>query len=181
MKKIKYALAALLITTLVVGCGLITGSFTFGYEIDGTITSTNASLEYEYIDLTTIEDYNNHRDDLHSLDNIAIVGCFTNNGTEPISGEIWLAYDTTYALYGADGPDSVRANATRIYMTHSPIINGVLLCVDWEDGLAFIEGFPEIQTAVLDSAYLVIYGLGDADEFNVEMDIDIIFTCTGGL
>lgn len=180
MKKIKFALAALLITALVIGCGLVSGSFTFGYEIEGTIESTNATLEYEYVDLTTIDDYNDHREDLHSLDNVALVGTILNNGPDPISGEVWLAYDTSYAQYGADGPDSVRANGTRIYATtYIPV--GIELYVDWEDALGWIENFEEVQTAVLDSAYFVMYGLGDSDIFDVEMDLDVIFTVTAGL
>jgi hypothetical protein len=87
-----------------------------------------------------------------------------------------MAYDSTYA-----DPATVRANGTRIFYTHYPIPAGIPLIVNWEDGLDYIENFPEIQTAVLDSAYLVIYGLGDADEFNMAMDIDVIFTVTAGL
>jgi len=181
MNKIKYALAALLAVSLVIGCGIATGSFTFVYEIDDTITSTHASLEYEYVDLTTIDDYNDHRDNLHSLDNVAVVGSFENIGLSVIYGEVWLAYDTAYATYGANGPDSVRAHGTRIFTTPAPIPIGVPLAVNWEDGLAWIENFPEIQTAVLDSSYFVLYGLGSTDDFQMEMDIDIIFTITAGL
>ncbi len=175
MKKLKFALAALLIIALIVGCGIATGSFTFGYEIDDTIESTNATLEYEYIDLTTIEDYNDHKDDLKSLDNVAIVGTILNNGPGAVSGEVWLAYDSTFT-----DPDTVRYYGTRIFVT-TGIPEDILLYINWEDGLGWIENFPEVQTAVLDSAYLVIYGLGDADIFDVELDIDIIFTVTAGL
>jgi hypothetical protein len=181
MNKKILILAALLILSLVIACGLVSGSFTFGYEVEGTITSSNASLEFEYVDLTTIDDYNDHRDDLYSLDNVAIVGIFENTGPDPFSGEVWLAYDSVYAAYGADGPDSVRANATRIFTTPVPIPAGILLEINWEDGLSVIENFSEVQTAVLDSAYFVLYGLGDSDVFSMAMDIDIIFTCTGGL
>ena len=133
MKKLKFALAALLIIALIVGCGIATGSFTFGYEIDDT------------------------------------------NGPGAVSGEVWLAYDSTFT-----DPDTVRYYGTRIFVT-TGIPEDILLYINWEDGLGWIENFPEVQTAVLDSAYLVIYGLGDADIFDVELDIDIIFTVTAGL
>ena len=183
MTKIEYALAALLAVSIVIGCGIASGTITVGYEIDGVISSSNATLEYEYVDLNTIQDYVDHKDNLYSLDNVAIVGCFTNNTTPPISisGEVWLAYDTVYATYGANGPDSVREHGTRIFTTPSPIIPAVLLCVNWEDGLALIENFSEVQTAVLDSEYFVIYGLAAEDNFAMDMDIDIIFTFTAGL
>lgn len=180
MNKIKYALAALLAVSLVVGCGIATGSFTFVYEIDDLIESTHANLDFEYVDLTTIEDYEDHQENLHSLDNVAIVGTILNNGPGMASGEAWLAYDTSYAQYGTDGPDSVRANGTRIYVSPG-IPVGIELVVDWEDGLSYIENFSEIQTAVLDSGYFVIYGLGDNPVFSVDMDVDIIFTITAGL
>jgi len=181
MNKIEYALAALLAVSLVVACGIATGSITVGYEIDGVIESSSATLDFEYVDLNTIDDYVEHKDNLNSLDNVAIVGTIENVGSNSIFGEAWLAYDTVYAQYGTDGPDSVRANGTRIFATPLPIPVGVPLMIDWDDGLAWIEGFPEIQTAVLDSEYFVIYGLAAEDDFAMDMDIDIIFTFTGGL
>lgn len=175
MNKIKYSLAALLAVSLVVGCGIATGSFTFVYEIDDLIESTQADLDFEYVDLNTIEDYSDHRDNLHSLDNVAILGTILNHGPGEASGEAWLAYDSSYA-----DPATVRANGTRIFVSPGIPI-GITLNIDWEDGLSYIENFSEIQTAVLDSGYFVIYGLGDNPEFHVEMDVDIIFTITAGL
>jgi len=183
MNKIEYALAALLAVSIVIGCGIATGSFTVGYEIDGVLHSTHARLEYEYVDLNTIQDYVDHKENLHTLDNVAIVGMIENIGdiTSAIVGEAWLAYDTIWATYGANGPDSVREHGTRIFMTPFPIISGHPIPINWEDGLAWMENFPEIQTAVLDSEYFVIYGLARQDQFDMDMDIDIIFTFTAGL
>jgi hypothetical protein len=178
MSKIKYALAALLAVTIVVACGIATGSFTFGYELGGEIHSTNANLEWKSIDLTTIEDYNDHKDKLKSVDNVAIVGIVRNLGNTAVSGEVWLAYDSTYADYGNNSPDTVRTYATRIFV--SPVISpGDSLIIDWEDGLSYIENFAEVQTAV-ELGQFVLYGLGDSQFFDVYIDVDIIFTITAG-
>jgi len=175
MNKKRIALTALLIASLIIGCGIATGTFTFGYELNGTIESSNASLEFEYVDLTTIDDYNDHKDNLKSVDNIAVVGSIINDGVAAVSGEIWLVdNDTTYT-----DPDTVKHYGTRIFV--SPVIPaGDTLDIDWSDGLSYIENFSAVQTAV-ELGQFVLYGLGDSDAFEVTMDIDIIFTITAGL
>lgn len=179
MNKIKLALAALLTVSLIIGCGIATGSFTFGYELDGPISSTNANLEWESIDLTTIDDYNDHKDKIKSVDNIALVGVVHNLGNTAVSGEVWLAYDSTYGDYGNNSPDTVRAHGTRIFV--SPVIpTSDSLVIDWEEGLSYIENFAEVQAAV-ELGQFVLYGLGDSQFFDVYIDVDIIITITAGL
>ncbi len=167
------ALTALLIATLIIGCGIITGTFTIVYEVEGLISSTEADLQYESIDLNTIDDYQKHKDKIKSVDHVAVVGTVFNWGNTPVSGEIWLAYDSTYTR-----PDTVRHYGTRVFV--SPVIEpGELLEIEWEDGLSYIENFPAIQDAV-EVGQFVIYGLGDSQFFYVVMDIDIIVTVTAG-
>ena len=173
MNTIKLALSALLAAVLAIGCGIATGTFSFVVEIDGTIASNQASLEWEHIDLTIIEYYNDHKDKIKSVDQVAMVGSIANNGPD-VSGEIWLAYDTTYST-----PAEVRANSTRIFVS-SVIPSGDTLIVNWSDGLAFIENFAAVQDAI-ELGDFVLYGLGDNSIFDVEMDIDIIVTITAGL
>lgn len=181
MNKTKLALAALLAASLIVACGLATGTITIVYELDDDIHSTEATLEWEAIDLTTIEDYNDHKDKIKSVDNVALVGVVHNIGNTPVSGEVWLVDypDTLYDTYGEDGPDSVRANGVRIFV--SPVIpTSDSLVIDWEDGLSYIENFAEVQAAV-ELGQFVLYGLGDSQFFDVYMDVDVIITITVGL
>jgi len=167
------ALTALLIAAFIVACGIATGTFTIVYEIDDTISSTQADLQYEAVDLNTIEDYQEHQDLIQSVDHIAIVGTVLNYGNTPVSGEVWLAYTDTL-----DTPAEVRSVGTRVFV--SPVIPpGGSLEIDWQDGLSYIENFSEIQDAV-ELGQFVIYGLGDSQFFYVVMDIDIIVTLTAG-
>ena len=176
MSKMKLGLIALLIGSLAVGCGIVSGSFTIGYELDGDIHSTEATLEMEAIDLTTIEDYNDHKDNIESVDNVALVGTIYNIGNAPVSGEVWLV-DYPDTLY--DTPAEVRANGVRIFV--SPVIpTSDSLVIDWEDGLSYIENFSDVQAAVMLGQF-VLYGLGDSDFFDVDIDIDVIITLTAGL
>ena len=176
MNKINFALAALLAAALMTACGIATGSFTFGYELNGPIDSSNATLDKETIDLTTVEDYNDHKDQIKSVDNVALVGKVYNTGNTAVSGEVWLVAfpDSNYT-----DPDTVRHYGTRIFV--SPVIApSDSLIIDWDNGLDYIENFPAVQDAVMLGQF-VLYGLGDSQFFNVYIDADVIITITAGL
>lgn len=176
MNKTKLALVTLLAISLIVACGIATGSFTIGYELDGPIESTDADLDREVIDLTTISDYNDHKDEIKSVDNIAVVGTAYNYGNTPVSGEVWLVDfpDSNYT-----DPDTVRYYGTRIFV--SPVIQpGEELVIDWANGLDYIENFSDVQAAV-ELGQFVLYGLGDSQFFYVYFDVSIIITFTAGL
>ena len=175
MNKINFAFAALLIAALITACGIATGSFTFGYELDGPIDSSSATLDREVIDLNSIEDYNDHKDQIKSVDNVALVGWVANNGPQ-VSGEVWLVNfpDSMYT-----DPDTVRYYGTRIFV--SPVIpSGDTLMIDWSDGLSYIENFAAVQDAV-EGGQFVLYGLGDDPNFDVYMNVNVIITITAGL
>lgn len=163
-----------LVVVFIVGCGIGTGTFTFTYEIDDTIVSSNATLDKINIDLTTESTYEDYKDKIKSVDQVAVVGLVVNNHSlVTVSGEVWLAYNGSYT-----DPEVVKDNGVRIFI--SPEIDpGEQLSINWEDGLAYIENFSDLQDAIKTGNFW-IYGLGDKDEFDVTMDIDIIITFTAG-
>ena len=129
-KHIKSAVA-LLIPVILAGC-IASGTFTIIFDLDEFVSSSSG-MEVVEVNLAENDTYNDHKDQIKSIDQVTVTGWFINLEPQDNQAEIWLSYDGTYTT-----PAEVRSNATRVFMT--PVIpGGDSLLIEWSDGLSHIE------------------------------------------
>ncbi len=116
------ALALSLAALAAAGCLLISGQFVVSYALPDPLPvvagSTPTGVD---VDLNTISEYGDHKDDLKRVDVLALVGDFHNNAGSSANVEVWLVPSATLGLTATQvaqqgvllwGPLGVAANAT---------------------------------------------------------------------
>ncbi len=104
------------------GCFLLSGQFAVNYELPTPLPALGAvTLTGVPVDLNTIGDYRDNRKDLKRVDDLALIGDFTNNTGSTANVEIWLVPSGAVQLPASQlaangvllwGPLAVAAGAT---------------------------------------------------------------------
>lgn len=140
------------------GC-ILSGEFIIVVEGDGTITSTNASLEQLHIDLTDNETWQDHKDDIKSIIDVKFECKFTNNLSDSASGELYVSKN----LYAT--VSDVKNNATLVF-------SGLGLAGNESREVTFSESSTYISNldtvlGLLEDGEFYLYGIANEDDFSV--------------
>lgn len=174
MKTMRFAIPAVLLAVATAGCILVSGQFLLDFSLDDFAGSTESTVTKADIDLTTESDYQDHKDDLKSIADIAILGKITNNGATPIGAEVWITPGPTPAYTTAD---DVRANATKLWgsLTVQPgPANAVT--VDWNESAKLFSTAG--KTMLLDEAkgdgQFTLYAIGNDTTYNITVENGVL-------
>ena len=101
------------------GCILTSGQFVAHYALPDSAFNTGGTFQGEIVDLNTIREYNDHKQDLKRVDDLALVGDIRNNGATAVQVEAWIVPAATTPPTGVVpgavklwGPVSVPAGST---------------------------------------------------------------------
>jgi len=118
MNVLRRAVPLLALAALAAGCMLTSGQFTATYDLpDPIVVSQNLSESFD-VDLNTVSEYKDHKDQIKRVEDVSLVGEFTNSGASAAQVEVWLVADTSLPV-GLQpsgvrlwGPLTVAANST---------------------------------------------------------------------
>lgn len=89
MKSLRWLILGLGIGILASGCILTSAQIQLDFNVDdGTVTSTG--LVAAPIQLSTEDEYVEHKDDIKSISDLAFLGKFTNNTSNAFTVEVWM-------------------------------------------------------------------------------------------
>lgn len=167
MKMLRTTVPVLVLAALAsAGCFLISGQFVVNFALPtpfsvvggGTLLSVD-------VDLNTIGDYSDHKQDLKRIDDLALIGDFKNNLTtgSPAQVECWIVPAATAGLTYSQlitpgtgvklwGPISVAVNATEK--------------VDWNRSAALFAGRQTLIDEIKGDGHFRLY-VTTAGAFNV--------------
>jgi len=118
MNVLRRAVPLLALAALAAGCMLTSGQFAATYNLPDPITVSQTFAANFDVDLNTVSDYKDHKDQIKRVEDVALVGEFTNNGASATQVEVWLVADTSLPV-GLQpsgvrlwGPLTVAANST---------------------------------------------------------------------
>src|SRR5688500_8214141 len=170
---------ALVLPLTLCGCLLTTGQKSIDYDL-GTITVLAPdALVAEQVDLNTIEDYVEHRDDLEGVADLALLGEVTNNlslgsktgslqgGDPTLHVEAWITPATT----NYTSETQVRNNAIKIW---GPFVvePGETRTVDWDESAGLFTALGKI--VLLDEmkgdGVFTIYLIGTSGFYNFTIE-----------
>ena len=131
------------------GCMLTSGQFVATYDLPDPITvSQNFAANFD-VDLNTVSDYKDHKNDIKRVEDVSLVGEFTNNGTSTTQIEVWLVADTSLPVGPQPsgvplwGPLTVAANTSEK--------------VDWNTSSALFEGRQALIDEVKGDGHFRLY------------------------
>jgi hypothetical protein len=143
----------------------------FGLPNPVTIDSSNPADHSELIpvDLSTLSEYRDHKDELKGLTDVAILGKFTNvNG--PAGGV--LVYITPTLDSPAGGAPSVPAGATLLWGPGTIGPTGDSRTIGWDEsaGLFNKAGKDLLISEVKGDGQFTLYTTGSTGTYNIRVD-----------
>lgn len=179
MKMLRTTVPVLALAALAsAGCFLISGQFVVNFALPTPFTAVGGgTLQSVDVDLNTIGDYSDHKDDLKRVDDLALIGDFKNNLTSgsPAQVECWIVPAGTAGLTYAQlttpgtavklwGPISVAANATEK--------------VDWNRSAALFAGRQTLIDEIKGDGQFRLY-VATAGAFNVTITNGALIAVVG--
>ena len=136
------------------GCMLTSGQFVATYDLPDPITVRQNLVESFDVDLNTVSEYNDHKAQIKRVEDVALVGAFTNNGASAAHIEVWLVADASLPVGPPQqngvrlwGPLTVAGNATER--------------VDWDRSAALFAGRQALIDEVKGDGHFRLYVITD--------------------
>ena len=135
------------------GCMLTSGQFAATYQLpDPMRVQSELTLAGTDVDLNTISDYNDHKKELKRVEDMSLVGNFTNNTSTAAQIEVWIVPSGSLALT----PQELRANGTRLWGPLAVAANSTEK-VDWDRSAALFVGRQALIDEVKGDGHFALY------------------------
>lgn len=158
MKNLRLIVPALLLAFVMPGCVLTSGQFLIDFDLDDFTTSTSTAVTKEDVDLTTEEDYNDHKEELQGIADVAVLGKITNTGATAIGVQVWMTAGTTTFTT----PTEVTSGATMLWGPFNLTAGGSEQ-VDWDESAALFNaaGKQLLLDEIKGDGMFTIYAISD--------------------
>jgi hypothetical protein len=170
---------SLLVAPLVLaGCILTTGQITVDFDL-GDTTVTAANVEAKDVDLNTVPDYADHKDNLEGVADIAVLGSVTNSGASDLGVMVYMTADQTN--YTTDA--QVKANAVPLWGPFT-VAAGQTVTIGWDDSAALFTpgGKALLLDEVKGDGIFTLYFVGQAGTYSFTVnDGVLVLTLDAGL
>jgi len=183
MAKLRILLPSLGLAALILNGCIITQAQVFAnFPLPSpfTINSVSDPFEMVFVDLNTVSEYNDHKDQLKGLSDVAIVGKFTNVSGPAGAVEVWITPDASSFLT----VDQVKAGATLLWGPGTIGAAPASRTIGWDEsaGLFNAAGKKILIDEALGDGTLTLYMFGTAANYQIRVENgNIILTLTGGV
>jgi hypothetical protein len=178
--KTKRLFAALALLVATAGCVLVSGQFLINFDL-GTLTVTSpTNVVGRVVDLNTISDYTDHKDNLKGLADVAVLGTIKNNGTEAVDVQIWMTPDAPPTLFTLD--TDVRANGILLWGPFH-LEPGETKHVDWDTSAGLFDPLGKVTLIgeIKGDGVFAVYALGASGTYNFEVtDGQVVLVLNAG-
>ncbi|MEO5988155.1 MAG: hypothetical protein ABIU54_08890 [Candidatus Eisenbacteria bacterium] len=159
MKNIRLWLPGIALAGLIsAGCMLISGQFTVVYTFADPINVVSPSaLAGQVVDLNTISEYKDHKDNLKAVVDLAVLGKFTNLTSTNSAIEIWIVPSPGAAL---TNDAAVRASGQKIWGPLN-VAGNSSVNVTWDQSAALFTGRQALITEVKGDGVFALYALAN--------------------
>jgi hypothetical protein len=167
MKHRRLLLPGLALVALVgSGCFLISGQIMIHFAVGNVTVANPSAVNGVYVDLTTIADYNDNKDKLEDLSDLALLGTFTNNGVSALDVEVWVTGSATGTL----SDTQVRAQGTRLWGPFA-LGAGETKTIGWDAsaGLFQSAGKDVLISETKGDGDFTIYAIGAVGTYNLSI------------
>lgn len=178
MKNIRLWLPVMALAGLIsAGCFLVTGQFTVTFNFNDPINIVSpTALAGQAIDLNTIDEYNDHKDKLKDVADIAVLGQFTNLTANATAVEVWMVA-TPGAPLTTDA--AVRAAGQKVWGPLNLTGNGTVN-VGWDQSAALFTGRQALIDQVKGDGEFALYALANgAYSFRINKGVFIAVISAG--
>jgi len=161
MKRYGWMILALGLGLMTPGCILTSGQIQISFDLPSFTANSVTGIEHESIDLSTESEYQDNKDKLKDLSDLAVLGKFTNNAASAVNVEVWMTPGTTTHATEA----ALMADATKIKIWGPFVVAaGATKVIDWNESAALFSaaGKAALLAEAKGDGNFTIYGLGPA-------------------
>jgi hypothetical protein len=158
------------------GCVITSAQILTHFDLPNPFTIVSSTADHSEripVDLSTLSEYNDHKDELKGLVDLAILGKFTNvNG--PAGGV--LVYIVPSLDLPSGGAPAVPAGATLLWGPGTIGATGSSRTFDWNEsaGLFNKAGKDLLISEVKGDGQFTLYTTGSAGTFNIRVDEGVL-------
>ncbi len=167
MNKFRFWASTLSLAALMsAGCFLISGQFTVSYEFDTPINVTSPTAVFgQLVDLSTESEYNDNKDKIETVSDLALLGQFTNTGAAT-SVEVWMVASPGAAL---TTDAAVRAAGQRLW---GPVALGSseTASVGWDQSAQLFVGRQALIDEIKGDGEFALYALGTTGTYSFRIE-----------
>jgi hypothetical protein len=146
---------------------LVSGQFLVTYEFDDPLTiGSPTALAGVQVNLNEVGEYNDHKDQLQDVADIAFLGKITNLAGTPVAVEIWMVANPGAVL---DTDAAVRAAGQKIWGTLNVGANATVQ-LDWDASAALFVGRQALIDQVKGDARFDLYALGAGGTYSFRIE-----------
>lgn len=168
--KLSLALVALF---FILGTSCITtGNVMVAEYLDDLIGQTDQNFDKGEIDLTNNGDWQEHKDQLNSIDDIGFACVIKNNTSTVATGQIYIS-DKAYST-----ADAARVGAVKI-------LDGIVVAanatreIKWQDSYDFLTNFDEAKRIIY-TEHFYVYFMVKETPFSIDVTKIVIFLSVNG-
>ena len=176
IQRLRMVLPSLVLALLTgAGCVLVSGQFLIQLEIgDLSINSATAVNGY-YVDLSTNSTYKDHKDDIKSLEDIALVGSIHNTGLSSLTLSVYLLDGNPGALAAG----TVTSTGTKVWGPLT-VAAGATEKLDWDRSAAlFGAGKAPLFTRIKGGGKFTLYAVGSTAPFTFDFNNAVLIAVIG--
>ena len=148
-------------------CRLVSGQIFAHTNLPNPFTVRSSGFDVYPVDLNSIEQYRLHKNQIQKLDDIAVVGKFTNVGGQSGSVQVYITGTNTSYTDAA----AVRTNGTLLWSATLPSGVGAIRDIGWDESANMFTAAGKnvaINEAKGDGMF-TIYVLGTAGTYQIEV------------
>lgn len=171
MKTIKWIVPALVLMMTAAGCILVSGQFLIDFDLPNFQGQANNNIVAEDIDLNENSDYNDHKEDLQDLVDLAVLGKVTNNLNEAVGIEVWMTPTTTNLTTSTD----IGNNATKVWGPFVVTANATKT-IDWNASAALFtpSGKALLMQEIKGDGQFQLYAIGNIATYDFSVENGVL-------
>ncbi len=173
-----------LVAAMATGCMLVSGQFIIPFEFadvgaDPLTVNSTSTLSNVRVDLNTEDVYNDHKENLKDIVDMALLGTITNlESGSAVDVEVWLVptttttYTTDTAVKGAPGAVQLWGPLT--------IPAGGTKKITWDQSAALFKGRQKLITEIKGDGVFDLYAFGNGlSHFRVDKGVLMLVVSAG--
>ncbi len=167
MKQFRFWASTLSLAALMsAGCFLISGQFSVVFEFDTPIqVNTATTVTGQLVDLSTVDEYNDNRDKIDTVSDLALLGQFTNNGPAT-TVEVWMVASPG-AMLTTDS--AIRAAGQRIWGPFT-LGAGETRSIGWDQSAQLFVGRAALVSEIKGDGEFALYAIGSSAPYSFTIE-----------
>jgi hypothetical protein len=164
-------LGAMLAALVAAACSLVSGQITFTQDFGSGLASPDKTVHFIACDLSDNEDYQDHKDQIKSVEAFGFFVTVQNLGDDEAKGELWLSMES---LGETPTIAAIQAGATQI-VGNANLGTGETRTINFEESQAYIMNLDAIEEAVQEGTFY-LYGITSMGSQVEYTDLNVVIT-----